>query len=41
VITKVEAAARAELRTQTRGHLRLRGGVHAVTAAKVAALPAA
>ena len=42
VITTVEAAARAELRAQTRGHLRLRTGVLAVPAAKPAALlPAA
>ena len=30
VITKVEAAARAELATETRGHLRLRHGVRAL-----------
>ena len=42
VITMVEAAARAELRTQTRGHLQLRTGVRAVRSAEPAALsPAA
>ena len=42
VITKVEAAARAELAAQTRGHLRLRARVLAVQAAETqAALPAA
>jgi len=42
VITKVEAAARAELAAQTRGHLRLRAGVHALRSAETdAALPAA
>lgn len=42
VITKVEAAARAELRQQARGHLRMRTGVHALRSAEpVAVLPAA
>ena len=41
-ITRVEAAARAELRTQTRGHLQLRTRVLAVRSAEPAALlPAA
>ena len=41
VITKIEAAARAELATQTRGHLRLRQGVHALRPAPKALVPAA
>ena len=42
VITKIEAAARAELVAQTRGHLRLRTHVLGVRATETqAALPAA
>jgi hypothetical protein len=42
VITKVEAAARAELRTQARGHLRFRNSVLALRSPETAALsPAA
>jgi len=42
VITKVEAAARAELVAQARGHLRLRVGVHALRPAQTLAVsPAA
>ena len=42
VITKVEAAARAELAAQTRGHLRLRTTVLGMQSAETAALsPAA
>ena len=42
VITRVEAAARAELRAETRGHLRLRTRVLAVRSAEPAVLlPAA
>ena len=41
VITKVEAAARAELATQARGHLRLRTHVLGARTTETQALPAA